>query len=128
MNIFKIYTIIFAIINTNFSNAFLLKKYQTQMIYFPFMDHQKDKFDMIQQKAGKEIVLQISSMLPNFDTIGHDILRANHDFINNVLNNDVLPHDMKKDIILGSIKLAQHGDDMGSFILQQYYNIVDACL
>ena len=98
------------------------------MIYFPFIDNQKDNLDMIQQKAGKEIVLQISSMLPKFDTIGHDILRANHDFINNVLNNDLLSHDMKKDIILGSIKLAQHGDDMGSFILQQYYNIVDACL
>lgn len=128
MNIFKIYTIFFSLINTNFSNAFLLKKYKTHMIYFPFIDNQKDNLDMIQQKAGKEIVLQISSMLPKFDTIGHDILRANHDFINNVLNNDLLSHDMKKDIILGSIKLAQHGDDMGSFILQQYYNIVDACL
>ena len=50
------------------------------------------------------------------------------DYIENVLSNDILNHEAKKAAILFSIKLAQYGDDMGSHILQQYYNIVDACL
>lgn len=77
---------------------------------------------------GQKIVLQISSALPKFDTVGHKILSANHDFIEYILNDAHFTHDMKKTIILTSIKLAQMGDDMGSSILQQYYNIVDSCL
>ena len=77
---------------------------------------------------GEKIVLKISSALPQFDTVGHKILSANHDFIEYILNDTYFTHDMKKTIILTTIKLAQMGDDMGSSILQQYYNIVDSCL
>jgi hypothetical protein len=77
---------------------------------------------------GEKVVLQISSALPKFDTVGHKILSANHDFIEYILNEVYFSHDTKKMIILTSIKLAQMGDDMGSSILQQYYNIVDSCL
>ena len=35
---------------------------------------------------------------------------------------------MKKNIVLGSIKLAILGDNMGSVLLQLYYDIVDKCL
>tara|TARA_Y100001937_G_C7041152_1_gene294656 strand:- start:20 stop:376 length:357 start_codon:yes stop_codon:yes gene_type:complete len=75
--------------------------------------------------VGKKVVLQISSVLPKVDTIGHDILHANNQFVANVLSNDSMSHEFKKTIILLSIKLAQYGDDLGSFFLQQYYNIVD---
>ena len=77
---------------------------------------------------GEKIVLKISSALPQFDTVGHKILSANHDFIEYILNDTFFSHDTKKMIILTTIKLAQIGDDMGSSILQQYYNIVDSCL
>lgn len=80
------------------------------------------------QEIGKNIVLSVSSNLPKFDSVGHKILSANHDFIEKILHNEVLSHQMKKDIILASIKLAQMGDDMGSHILQQYYNLVERCL
>tara|TARA_B110000008_G_scaffold90694_1_gene92930 strand:+ start:5005 stop:5259 length:255 start_codon:yes stop_codon:yes gene_type:complete len=80
------------------------------------------------QEIGKEAVLQLSSLLPKLDTVGHDILRANHDFIQDVLHNELLNHEAKKTAILWSIKLAQYGDDMGSHVLQQYYDIVNACL
>ena len=93
--------------------------------FFPFT---QGNFDKIQEDYGKELVLQVSSLLPRFDTVGHKILSANHDFIQNVLATPYLEHESKKSIILFSIKLAQHGDDMGSYILQQYYNIVNACL
>lgn len=81
--------------------------------------------DELRRTLGKKIVLQISSLLPKVDTIGHDILHANNQFVAHVLANEQMSHEFKKDIILLSIKLAQYGDDLGSFFLQQYYNIVD---
>ena len=128
MKIYRLCALLLTLFPFNHSFDIFTKKEQTKLMYFPFIDHQKEHIDLIQQETGKEIVLQISNMLPKFDTVGHDILRANHDFIDNVLHNELLSHEAKKALILGSIKLAQHGDDMGSFILQQYYNLVEACL
>ena len=80
------------------------------------------------EEIGKDVVLSVSAALPKFDTIGHKILSANHDFIYDILHNEILSSPMKKEIILLSIRLAQMGDDMGSQILQYYYNLVDASL
>lgn len=77
---------------------------------------------------GKIIVETISAQLPNVDSIGHNVLRANNEFINTVLNNPDLTESMKKMIVLASIKLAIMGDNMGSVLLQLYYDIVDKCL
>jgi hypothetical protein len=79
----------------------------------------------IKVNVGNNVVKSISAALPHVDNIGHNILHANNIFINDILNNPVLDHDTQKAIILFSIKLAQHGDDMGSQLLQTYYNIVD---
>jgi len=104
--------------------------------FFPFydlshhesMNHFSEKANHLNEVLGKNIVLSVSSGLPKFDTVGHKILSANHDFIEKVLHNEILSHQMKKNIILASIKLAQMGDDMGSHILQQYYDLVERCL
>jgi len=82
----------------------------------------------LKEEIGKDIVLSVSAALPNFDTVGHKILSANHDFIYDILHNDLLSSSLKKEIILLSIRLAQMGDDMGSQILQYYFNLVDASL
>lgn len=78
--------------------------------------------------VGRIIVEQISAFLPKVDSIGHNVLSANDKFILYILNNNKLTDEMQKDIILWSIKLAQAGDDMGSKILQLYYDTVDKCL
>ena len=110
------------------SSAFSLPKSSLQSpSFFPF-SITPDQWSEIQQEKGKEIVLQVSATLPNFDSVGHNILSANHDFIQTILRDEHLSHATKKSIILLSIKLSQYGDDMGSYILQQYYNLVDACL
>ena len=80
------------------------------------------------RKLGVNLVRGISAGLPKVDNIGHQILHANNEFINDILNNQLLDHDTQKFIILSSIKLAQMGDDMGSHLLQIYYDIVDMCL
>lgn len=96
--------------------------------FFPFLNIREDTIIEVKQELGKEAVLQLSSLLPKLDTVGHDILHANHDFIEDVLHNELLNHEAKKTAILWSIKLAQYGDDMGSHVLQKYYDIVNACL
>ena len=104
------------------TNALMIpKSMETSLTFFPFSEHTK-------QEMGKNVVLKISELLPKFDTVGHDILSSNHIFIKDVLENDLFDHETKKSIILLSIKLAQYGDDMGSHILQQYYNIVESNL
>jgi hypothetical protein len=88
----------------------------------------KDVRHDLKEHVGNSVVKGISAALPHVDNIGHNILHANNIFINDILNNPILDHDAQKAIILFSIKLAQQGDDMGSHLLQMYYNIVDYSL
>jgi|TARA_B100001093_G_C26604356_1_gene917351 hypothetical protein len=81
-----------------------------------------------ERNVGRIIVEKTSSYLPKVDTIGHKVLHANNEFISAVLNMHDLPHDLRKDIVLWSIKLAQYGDNMGTHMLQMYYDLVDKCL
>jgi len=81
----------------------------------------KDKY------LGKLIVEKISALLPKVDTIGHSVLHANNE-LDYILNDTNLSEMMKKNIVLTSIKLAIMGDNMGSSLLQLYYDIVDKCL
>lgn len=96
--------------------------------YHESVNHFSEKANHLSVEMGKNIVLSVSAGLPKFDSVGHKILSANHDFIADVLKNEILSHEMKKMIILASIKLAQMGDDMGSHILQLYYDLVNSCL
>ena len=84
--------------------------------------------DDIKVNVGNSVVKSISAALPHVDNIGHKVLHANGKLINAILDNNILDHDTQKAIILFSIKLAQQGDDMGSQLLQMYYNIVDYSL
>ena len=80
------------------------------------------------KQLGRIIVEQISSLLPKVDSIGHNVLHANNEFINYILEHNLFSDSTKKSIILASIKMAQYGDDFGSQILQLYYDIVEKCL
>ena len=98
---------------------------------FSIIEHRKEtaeKAMTLKEIIGNNVVKSISETLPHVDSIGHKILHANNIFINDVLNSNILDHETQKTIILFSIKIAQYGDDMGSELLQTYYNIVDYCL
>lgn len=105
------------------------KKYFEPNIFSEIDKHQsidlQHLYIEVKENAGNFIVKQLSAGLPNVDNIGHNILHANNIFINDILNNPYLTHNMQKMIILSSIKLAQCGDNMGSSLLELYYNIVD---
>ena len=83
----------------------------------------------LKEKAiGKYVVMKVSAFLPSFDSIGHKILHANNEFVSKILLDTSLPDELKKDLILFSIKMAQNGDDFGSYLLQMYYDIVNNSL
>jgi len=129
MNIYKRIFLFVQLVGFAFTtHSFIIPNALDSNIFFPFSPIDQQQLEHIRTETGKEIVLQVSDFLPKFDTVGHKILSANHNFIQDILANQLLSHEMKKAAILGSIKLAQYGDDMGSLILQQYYNLVDSCL
>lgn len=110
----------FHIINRANDNNIIEKKYSL-WDHFDKINHDK--------QLGINIVKKISAFLPKVDTIGHKVLHANNEFINDILNlGDHIPHETKKNVILLSIKMAQLGDDFGSHLLQVYYDLVDKCL
>ena len=117
------------IIYTQYDKLGDYKKYFEPNLFSEIEKHHTFNLDstilQVKQHFGDSIVKQLSAGLPHVDNIGHKILHANNLFINDILNNDILSHDMQKEIILTSIKIAQYGDNMGSSLLQLYYNIVD---
>jgi acetate kinase len=93
-----------------------------------FLEGIKTAIALKEKAIGKYVVMKVSAFLPNFDTIGHNILHANNEFVSKILLDTNLPDQIKKDLILFSIKMAQNGDDFGSYLLQMYYDIVNNSL
>tara|TARA_E500000178_G_C17037751_1_gene764396 strand:+ start:6543 stop:6893 length:351 start_codon:yes stop_codon:yes gene_type:complete len=71
------------------------------------------------------IVRGIANFLPNIDLIGHQVLLSNKELIPLILEKDNIPDDIKKELILGIIKMTQYGDSFGGILLENYYHIVD---
>lgn len=93
-----------------------------------FTECKENKIEHFSNLIGNEVVKFVSSALPQVDQVGHQILHANNIYINNILNNDKIPHEIQKDLILIIIKIAQYGDDMGSHLLQMYFDLVNKSL
>ena len=79
-------------------------------------------------KIAKSIVKSTSGLLPQADSIAHHVLSTNKMVIDNLLDNDCIPSEYKKPIILFFIELAQAGDSTGSHILSIYHEIVNHVL
>lgn len=68
-----------------------------------------------------------TSILPQFDSIGHYVLHTNEVLINKVLELNINPY-FKKKLILEVIDLSRQGDEMGGKILENYYKFIDFLL
>ena len=79
-------------------------------------------------EKGIHVVRSISSLLPKLDSIAPQILHANDKIIDSTLNCDWITNELQKKIVLNSIRFSQFGDNMGSYFLQMYYDLVDRCL
>lgn len=92
-----------------------------------FIQSIHDTLDKIHTDGGYFVVKAISAGLPYVDSIGHRILHANDVFINQVLNTEGMPHEIKAKIILTAIQVSQAGDNFGGVLLKLYYDIVERC-
>ena len=78
----------------------------------------QNKCDILEKILGSEftqvnskiIVQSLSNTLPQFDSISHIVLNTNSRLISYVLNDEFIPPQIKKDIILLTIKITQEGD------------------
>lgn len=86
-----------------------------------------ETLDKVHTDGGYFVVKTISAGLPYVDSIGHRILHANDVFINQVLNSEGMPHELKAKIILTAIQVSQAGDNFGGVLLKLYYDIVERC-
>ena len=84
--------------------------------------------DPIKIEHGEKIVKSITNFLPTADAIAPHVLHANEFMINALLNNDYIPMDIKKQLILNVIKISMFGDSVGSSMLQMYYDLVNCLL
>lgn len=113
----------------------VVDNFETVQKSFDLVVHKPELFNNINnfledetRIIGKKIVLKMSSFLPHVDSIGHNVLHANNEFISNILSHNSISDELKKEIILFSIRMAQYGDDFGSHLLQFYYDMVNYCL
>ena len=74
------------------------------------------------------VIEQLSALLPKLDGFSHVVLKTNSNIINHIIADDTLTYEMKRKLILFTIKVVQDGDNVGSQILQTYFDIVNHCL
>lgn len=77
---------------------------------------------------GIKVIKFIAGSLPKLDSIAPKILHVNDIIIDFALNNNFLPIEIKKKLVLLSINFAINGDEMGSKFLKFFYDLVENCL
>tara|TARA_B100000795_G_C22625061_1_gene370367 strand:+ start:257 stop:655 length:399 start_codon:yes stop_codon:yes gene_type:complete len=80
------------------------------------------------QEQGEFIIKKISSIFPQVDSISHIVLHNSDIMINCILNNDNVPIEIKKDLVLFIVHFIQFGDASGGVILNIYNDLVNCLL
>lgn len=84
-----------------------------------------DKNMLVHNNLVVPFIDKLTKIIPNIDLIGHNVILIDKNLIINLINNDYIDNHVKKDIILTIIRLTQEGDQIGTFVLQNYYNLVN---
>ena len=108
--------------NYNFNTLFLL------VLFISIFSIDAFSFDFISIDSKIKIIELSSRILPNIDTIGHNLLLNNEIVIKNVLHVESVPLDVRKQIVLDIIRVTEYGDKFGGFILSHYHDIVEKLL
>ena len=86
------------------------------------------KTEIYNKPMNHIVIEQLSALLPKLDGFSHVVLKTNSNIINHIIADDTLSYEMKRKLILFTIKVVQDGDNVGSQILQTYFDIVNHCL
>lgn len=88
--------------------------------------HNKEDFiNYIGHEMGYSVVKVISALLPHVDSIAHKVLHMDDVLINQILNLSLISPELKKNIILFIVHISQEGDNIGGYMLQLYYDIIN---
>lgn len=77
---------------------------------------------------GTHIIDKFAQILPNIDSIGHQVILLDRSLVNILIDNNSISPDLKKNLILLIIKISQEGDQIGTFVLENFYKISDFLL
>lgn len=82
----------------------------------------------VSHDVGKEIIKGIAEGLPMADKVGHQILAVDNAFIQTVLSNEHMSHEVQKKLIMMVVKISMIGDEFGSHMLHSFYDMIDKLL
>jgi|TARA_B110000858_G_scaffold90765_1_gene104898 hypothetical protein len=103
-------------------------KYSNVIMNIDKICHKNVEFiNNLPQEFRDNLVKSSSSIIPKFDSIGSIVLHLNEKFIKLIVESN-LDINTKKIFILNIIQSAQNGDQMGSKILQFYYDFINCLL
>lgn len=91
-------------------------------------DHSPFILNVLKNDINKEIVKNLSGMLPQADIISKKVLEWNDIWIERILDSRTIPENVKKTIILEMISIVQNGDNAGSGFLIWYKDVIDCLL
>lgn len=124
--------------SNNLNNKIIIPKYSSKIyknkninmnINHNICPEYLEKFtNLLNVKQSEQLVKGVTGFLTKVDGFGGYVLHSNDILINCILNNDILPLEKKKSIILFLIQVSQYGDSTGSHILQFYHDLVNCLL
>ena len=103
-------------------NSFLVAKTNLCADSSPFL------LNIIKNDINKDIVKNLSGLLPQADIISKKVLEWNDIWIERILYSRTIPENLKKSLIINLINIVQNGDNAGSGFLEWYKELVECLL
>lgn len=103
-------------------NSFLISKTNLCADSSPFL------INILKNDVNKDIIKNLSGLLPQADIISKKVLEWNDIWIEKILYSRTLPEDLKKPLIINLINIVQNGDNTGSDFLEWYKELVECLL
>tara|TARA_B100001093_G_C26670641_1_gene946024 strand:+ start:63 stop:491 length:429 start_codon:yes stop_codon:yes gene_type:complete len=104
------------------TNSFLIAKINLCADSSPFL------LNLIKNDINKDIVKNLSGLLPQADIISKKVLEWNDIWIERILYSRTIPENLKKSLIINLINIVQNGDNAGSGFLIWYKDVIDCLL
>ena len=104
------------------NNNFLIAKINVCADSSPFL------LNILKNDINKDIVKNLSGLLPQADIISKKVLEWNDIWIERILYSRTIPENLKKSLIINLINIVQNGDNAGSGFLEWYKELVECLL
>jgi len=104
------------------TSSFLIAKINICADSSPFL------LNILKNDINKDIVKNLSGLLPQADIISKKVLEWNDIWIERILYSRIIPENLKKSLIINLINIVQNGDNAGSGFLIWYKDVIECLL